>query len=272
MARRWYVPLLALPVVIGSVVAVTVGVASASPGLTHPATQTVYLGHPMIRPSGEALPSSVNGSNATAESDNWSGYGLTGRRGAFRSVSASWRQPRADCRGVAGHRYAAFWVGLDGFGSNSVEQTGSDSDCRGRTPTYYGWYEMFPAPPVLYRNRVAAGDRMSASVTFRGTRTYVLVLRDSTRHWTHVVIRNEAGLARSSVEVITEAPATETGSILPLADFGTVRYTGSRMNGVLLRRLGRIRILMVDGRGLLKDTTTPVGAADVFGNTWLRSD
>jgi hypothetical protein len=273
MARRWYVPLLALPVVIGTVVAVAVGVASASPGLTHAAAQVVFPGAPMIRSSGGAEPSLGTNSNTMAESSNWSGYGLVGGRGAFHSVSASWVQPKAHCAGVAGHKYAAFWVGLDGFASKSVEQTGSDSDCRGKVPTYYGWYEMYPAGPVLYRNKVGAGDHMSASVTFRGPSTYVLVLRDSTRHWVHTVTKREAGLARSSAEVITEAPALAvTGKILPLADFGTVRFAGARVNGKVLRTLHPIKILMLDSRGLLKDTTSNIGLADAFTNVWKRSN
>jgi hypothetical protein len=276
MARRWWIPLMALPVVAGVGSLLAVGVASASPGLTHPAQQLaaahpVSPGSPMIRPSGVAAPFGANARNVTVASNNWSGYAVSRRSGAFRSVSTSWIQPTAHCRGVAGHRFAAFWAGLDGFSSHSVEQTGTDSDCRGTSPTYYGWYEMFPAAPVFFRTKVNPGDHISASVTFSGTRTYTLVLRDITRGWTHRIVKNEAGLARSSAEVITEAPSSVSG-VLPLADFVTVRYTGTRMNGVLLRRLAPTRILMVDGSGHLKDTTSLIGTADAFGNTWLRSN
>ncbi len=281
MARRWYIPLLAMPVAIGSLIAVAVGVASASPGLAHPAARpaaahTVFPGTPMIRPSGIAMPSLGGNVNTTVASSNWSGYAVTGRAGAFRSVSASWVQPQAHCAGVAGHRFAAFWVGLDGFNSRSVEQTGSDTDCVGTRPTYYGWYEMFPAAPVFFRTKLNPGDHMSASVTFLGAgRGYVLVLRDSTRPWTHTIIKHEGGLARSSAEVITEAPATvdQNGNvrILPLADFGTIRYAGSRVNGVLLLNLAPVRIKMVDSRSLLMDTTSLIGPLDAFTNKWIRS-
>jgi hypothetical protein len=211
---------------------------------------------------------------------NWAGYALaSNRRGTFRSVSASWIQPVAHCAGVADHRYAAFWVGLDGANppiTNSVEQTGTDSDCRGRTPSYYAWYEMFPNASVTLPNKVGPGDHMSASVTFRGTTTYVLVLRDSTRRWTRTIIRNHAGLARSSAEVIAEAPALSIGGqlvIQPLANFGTIRWTGSRVNGTLLRRLPRrIQIVMEDDARLVKATTSPVGSADAFTNTYRRAN
>ncbi len=225
MARRWYIPLLALPVAIGCLIAVAVGVASASPGLARHAVQQsaaaprVSPGHPMITPGGVARPSLGRTLNAPMLSLNWSGYAVTGGNGAFHSVSSSWIQPKATCRSASVHAFAAFWVGFDGEQSTatSVEQTGADSDCRGRTPTYYGWYEMFPAAPVFFRTKLNPGDHMSASVTFLGAgHGYALVLRDSTRHWTHTIIKHEGALARSSAEVITEAPLSRAG-VLPLA-------------------------------------------------------
>src|ERR1700691_1053493 len=105
-----------------------------------------------------------------------------GADGAYKSVSASWKEPAATCSGRS-DQYAAFWVGLDGYSSDSVEQTGTDSDCDGRTPSYYGWYEMYPADPVYFSNTVKPGDSLSASVKFSGTDTYTLVLKDSTEGW-----------------------------------------------------------------------------------------
>jgi hypothetical protein len=222
----------------------------------------------MIRPSGVAVRSGPNARNATVTSKNWSGYAATS--GTFRGVSASWIQPTGHCGGVAGHRYAAFWVGLDGFSNGSVEQTGTDSDCVGRTATYYGWYEMFPSAPVFFRTKVNPGDHITASVRFSGTQTYTLILRDITRGWTHTIIKNHAGLSRSSAEVITEAPSSGSGP-LPLADFGSVSFAGSRGNGVLLRRQAPTRILMVDNANRLMDNTSLIGSGGAFSNTWLRS-
>jgi hypothetical protein len=280
MARRWYLPLLALPVAIGTVVAVLEGVASASPGLAHTAARTAavqraFPGAPMIRPSGGALPALRNGTvNPTAESANWAGYAVVGRRGAFRTVSAAWTEPRVNCTGVRVRRLSSFWVGLDGAISHSVEQLGTDADCHGTRPVYFAWWEMFPNPSVNLPNRVVPGDHMSASVTFRGAGRYVLFIKDSTRHWSRTIVRIHAGLARNSAEVIAEAPALLiNGNIViqPLADFGTVRWTGSRMNGVLLKNIGqRIRIIMVDTANRVKATTSSVGSADAFSNTWKR--
>ena len=74
---------------------------------------------------------------------------------------------------------------------------------------------------------------MSASVTFSGTATYTLVLHDTTQGWTQTITKNQSGLARSSAEVITEAPSSSSG-VLPLADFHTVSYSTSSANGTSL--------------------------------------
>lgn len=55
------------------------------------------------------------------------------------SVSASWTQPTATCS--RGDQYAAFWIGIDGYSSSTVEQTGTEADCVGNTAEYYAWYE-----------------------------------------------------------------------------------------------------------------------------------
>jgi len=275
MARRWGVVLAALALAAGS--ALAAGVASAS-SLPRTVPAHVYPGHTMI-PSGATgaatRPRVRSGTLNVIRSSNWSGYAAhLRRRHVFHSVSASWTQPRARCGHSGGkHQFAAFWVGLDGYNTTSVEQTGTDSDCVGTTPRYYGWFEMFPAAPVNFKNLVRPGDHMSASVTFSGIAKYTLVLTDTTRHWTHAIVRRYASLARSSAEVITEAPSSgTTGAVLPLADFGTVRFSLIRVNGLILNKETPSRIVMYDRSGLPKDSTSLLGnAGGAFSNAWLRS-
>ncbi len=126
--------------------------------------------------------------NATTTSTNWSGYAATGNNGAFSSISASWVEPTGICR--SGQQYSSFWVGLDGYNSNSVEQTGSEVDCSGSTPQYYSWYEMYPAYPVNFSNAVRPGDHFTGSVTFTGGSSFTLKLSDTTRGWSHTVTKN----------------------------------------------------------------------------------
>jgi Peptidase A4 family len=280
MARRWCISLATIGLVAGSMV-LAAGAASAA---THarPVIHSTMIrgfrpGGLMQRPAGTRIGPNVlhHGRFTTAESTNWSGYAVTGATGAYTSVSASWTEPTATCtssgRGRRGSAsYAAFWVGLDGYSSSSVEQTGTDSDCSGTTPEYYGWYEMYPAYPVNFTNTVRPGDAMSASVTFSGTETYTLVLHDATQNWTQTIVKNQTGLARSSAEVITEAPSSNTG-VLPLANFGTVSYSTSSANGTSLGSQNPVQIIMINSSGQDKDSTSAISSGGAFTNTWIRA-
>jgi hypothetical protein len=227
----------------------------------------------MHRPSGVLRSHAARGVTGQAESTNWSGYAVTGGNGAFSSVSSSWKQPTASCTSRRSDTYAAFWVGLDGYASDSVEQTGTLIECVGTTAEYFGWYEMYPAGLVTYSNTVRPGDSFSASVTFSGSETYTLTLKDSTQGWTQTKVINESGLDRSSAEVITEAPCcTSSGGILPLADFGTVSYSASSDNGSSMGTQSPTEIIMIDNSGLDKDTTSSISSSGAFSNTWVRSN
>ncbi len=102
-------------------------------------------------------------------------------------------------------------------------------------------------------------------------RAVTLVLKDATRGWTQIIVKNQAGLARSSAEIITEAPSSGTG-VLPLADFHTVSYGASAANGLSLGSQNPVAITMIDGSGADKDSTSPINGSGGFSNTWLRSN
>ncbi len=266
MLRRWCIPLTTLALVVGSMLAAgsaVAGTTAQGPSSSHAVTP----GGMMVRP---AAGPTARGVRHQVESTNWSGYAVTGASGAFHSVSASWVEPTGICTTRGRAQYSSFWVGLDGFNSNSVEQTGTDVDCSHRRPVYYGWFEMFPAAPVNYPNTVRPGDHFSASVTFSGSSTYTLVLTDSTQGWTHTTTKSQTGLARSSAEVITEAPSS-AGGVLPLADFGTVNYSASAANGTSMGTQSPTEIIMVDSKGLPKDSTSAIALNGAFSNTWIRS-
>jgi hypothetical protein len=276
MNRRWCIPVTTIALVFGSLMAAAGGAdasVASHPGITH--VQPGHVVHAfkpgglMQRPTGALA--RAHGIKNQAESTNWSGYAVTGGTGAFSSVSASWTEPTATCTSRRQAQYAAFWVGLDGYSSSSVEQTGTDSDCSGTTPEYYGWYEMYPANPVYFSNPMSPGDHISASVTFSGTSTYTLVLKDTTKGWTQTITKNQSGLSRSSAEVITEAPSSNTG-VLPLANFGTINYTGSSDNGSSMGGQSPTSIVMINNSGQDKDSTSSMSSSGAFSNTWIRSN
>ena len=181
---------------------------------------------------GGATPSMRHARNhriSNSTSTNWSGYAVTG--GPFTQVSSSWTQPTATCTGSTA--YSSFWVGLDGDTSSTVEQTGTDADCSGSTPQYYAWYEMYPKFPTNLNKPVQPGDHLSASVTTDGRGNFTLTISDSTQGWTNVKTAKLRSAKLSSAEVIAEAPSS-SGGVLPLANFGTVSFSGATANGALL--------------------------------------
>jgi hypothetical protein len=170
----------------------------------------------------------VEHGDGTSTSTNWSGYAVTGT--SFTSAKGSWTVPTATCT-TSGDLYAAFWVGIDGYSSDSVEQTGTDSDCDGKTPSYYAWYEFYPNPSYEISMAVAPGDHMSASVTYSGSE-FTITIENVTTGKSYSKSSKVSGAKRSSAEWITEAPCcTNSGGILPLSDFGTVLF-GEDSTGV----------------------------------------
>ncbi len=283
MLRRWSIPLITVVLAFGALgLAGTASAATAHSATTHARPVVVSMrglnpGGIMVRRG--LLRETGRGVRAQeVESENWSGYAVTGANGAYSSVSASWTQPTATCTSSGRHgrggsdTYAAFWAGLDGYSSDSVEQTGTLIECVGSSASYYGWYEMYPAALTTYSNTVRPGDAMSASVTFSGSETYTLTLTDATQGWTETTAFNESGLDRSSAEVITEAPCcTNSGGILPLADFGTVDYTASTDNGSSMGTQSPTEIIIVDSSGNQEDSTSSISSSGAFSNTWIRS-
>jgi hypothetical protein len=197
-------------------------------------------------------------------SGNWAGYAATGT--TFTSVSASWVQPSVSCSGST--TYSSFWVGIDGDGSNSVEQTGTEADCSGGRAVYSSWYEMYPAYPVNYSNPVSPGDHFTATVSRSGTK-YTLTLSDTTKGWTKTTTKTQSGLSNASAEVIAEAPSSNTG-VLPLANFGTASFTGATANGQAIGNYSPDKIDMVSGR-TTKATTSSLSGGENFSVSFDHS-
>jgi hypothetical protein len=271
MLRRWSIPLAGLALVAGSVALAVPAGAARHPASDALAGRMVRPAMHLIRPSahGTRPMTAVGFGHTAANSTNWSGYAV--HNGTYKSVSASWVEPTGHCSGNSGHKFSSFWVGLDGYTSRTVEQTGSEVDCVGKTPKYFSWYEMFPAFPVNFSNPVRPGDHFTGTVTFNGGSSYTLVLKDTTRHWSHTIHKSLKGAKRSSAEIIAEAPCcTSGGGILPLADFGTIHFTNATANGAAIGNKAT-KIVMVNGSGQAKDSVTGLTGGKNFSVTWKRS-
>lgn len=165
--------------------------------------------------------------DGTVVSDNWIGYAVTGS--SFTSAQGSWTVPSVNCINTP-RSYSSFWVGIDGYSSPTVEQTGTDSDCHNKNPVYYAWYEFYPARSVIIDSiSVSPGDQIAAQVTYNGTE-FTVTITDQTTGESFQGSTVVSGAQRSSAEWIAEAPSSSR-KVLPLSDFGTV-FLGADYTGV----------------------------------------
>jgi hypothetical protein len=265
--RRWLAPAIGL-----SAVALAVGTSTAALAAApaHPAAKHVHA-------RGDVMHHGTSASHLTpvsaahhhgkiiqhATSDNWAGYAATG--GTYTSVSASWVQPSVTCGSQ--DTYSSFWVGIDGDGTSSVEQTGTEADCSGGQASYSSWYEMYPAYPVNFSDTVTPGDSFTASVSSDGSGNFTLTLTDNTAGWSETTNQSSTTAQDGSAEVIAEAPYSN--GVLPLSDFGTVDFTGATANGSPIGSTSPTQINLVSNGGVTEATTSSLDSSGAdFSVTW----
>jgi len=206
------------------------------------------------------------------QSTNWSGYADTGS--SFSKATGHWTEPSASCTGTTS--LAAFWVGIDGFTSGSVEQDGTLIECSGGRAFQFTWWEMYPSNAVqVVGSSLAAGDSITASVVRSGTR-YTLAVTDSTRTANSFsTTQTCSNCANSSVEWIAEAPSG-SGGIFPLAHFSTWTDSSSTVtegstSGVI-SSFTDDEITMVNNSGAVKAQPGALNSGgNGFGVSWERA-
>jgi hypothetical protein len=163
------------------------------------------------------------------ESGNWSGYANDNTTGkTYSKVAADWTVPKITCP-TKEDQLAAFWVGIDGFTSSSVEQDGTLAQCYEGTAFYYTWWEMYPTNDIqVVGDTVKAGDKIVTSVVKSGTK-YTLKVTDSTTTGNNISTTQTCSATAcvdTSAEWIGEAPSGTRGEY-PLPDFKTWTVTSA---------------------------------------------
>jgi hypothetical protein len=194
-------------------------------------------------------------------------------------VKGSWVVPRVNCQ-VTMDGWASFWVGIDGWFSGTVEQTGTDSDCSSGVPTYYAWYEMYPGPTVVIDMKISPGHTISAEATYLGVlgeARFLLTITDVTTGTTFTATQLSLNApAAMSGEWIAEAPSL--GGVLPLADFVSVTFHNTQ--ATLRTGTGPIndpafgfdRLDMVSESGVIKAVTSSLSPGGTsFSVKWYHS-
>jgi Peptidase A4 family len=205
-------------------------------------------------------------------STNWGGYAVHRSGVAFRSVTATWKQPATVCD-TPYPTYEATWVGIGGYNQNStaLEQIGTELDCNSSGGTKSdAWYEVVPAPSQQIRMTVRPGDMIHATVTVVG-RHVTFDLVDRTRHTSFSRAMTVSAVDVSSAEWIVEAPSAcfsdNSCRTLPLTDFGTVRF-GSAQASTAKGRHGSMSSGMW---GRSKITLAPLGGTYIASGSQGRA-
>jgi hypothetical protein len=225
--------LLACVPALGLVMAVGAGTASAArtPANARAAAAREVLEHLLVgnhalnHMVGHAV--SVKPALVKVKSTNWSGYADTHTTSTYSKVTGSWTEPKGACTSATS--LAAFWVGIDGYSSTSVEQEGTIIECISGVAHYATWWEMYPANAVqIVGTTVKPGDHITASTIRTGT-SYKLTVTDSTTPANSFSTTQSCAAATcvdSSTEWIAEAPSGSAG-LYPLANFGTWTLNGA---------------------------------------------
>ncbi|MGA8296373.1 MAG: G1 family glutamic endopeptidase [Acidimicrobiales bacterium] len=223
---------------------------------------------------------------AVIQTSNWSGYADTSA--TFNAVSATWTVPVVTCSGDT-TSYSVQWIGIDGYSSSTVEQDGTEADCRSGSPSYDAWYEMYGDSNVNHGYQVeldptaypvAPGDTVSASVSVSaGTWTLLLTDRGSISgdSWNFRFQVGFSGAAQSSAEWIVERPdvCSPTCSLAPLSDFGAVTFADASITvGPIPESISAqsdTAIEMVSGGTVLALPSGLDSAGDSFTDRWQAS-
>ena len=162
----------------------------------------------------------------------WSGYmvasdtqiDVQNRSSVVSSVSGSWVVPAVNPS--ENITFSGVWVGIGGYGEETLIQTGTEQEYINGKAAYYAWYEILPDYLVRIQNiHVQPGDTMTASISLvnKNTNTWSITIKDVTRDepFKKTVVYNSSML---SAEWVVERPKVN-GTVSTLADFGIVTFT-----------------------------------------------
>ena len=173
--------------------------------------------------------------------NQWSGYmvasdvqvDVQNRSPVVTSVSGSWVVPEVNPS--ENITFSGVWVGIGGYGEETLIQAGTEQEYINGKAVYYAWYELLPEYVVRINNiHVQPGDMITASISLvnENTNTWTITIRDVTRgeQFKKTVVYNSS---RLSAEWVVERPKVN-GTVSTLADFGNVTFTECKatLNGV----------------------------------------
>ena len=190
-------------------------------------------------------------------SSNWSGYVASG--GTYTSVTGTWIVPQV---GATTTGADATWVGIGGVSGTDLIQAGTQATVSGGSVSYEAWIEMLPDSSRTVSLDVAPGDSVTVSITEQtGDEWLIKMANNTTQATSQRAVRYAS--SRSSAEWIQEAPSAGRG-IIPLDDFGTLRFTGGSAvrdgKTQSLSALGATAVAMINRAGQAIAQPSTLGA------------
>ena len=190
-------------------------------------------------------------------SSNWSGYVASG--GTYTSVTGTWIVPQV---GATTTGADATWVGIGGVSGTDLIQAGTQATVSGGSVSYEAWIEMLPDSSRTVSFDVAPGDSVTVSITEQTGGEWLIKMANNTTQATYQRTVRYAS-SRSSAEWIQEAPSAGRG-IIPLDDFGTLRFTGGSAvrdgKTQSLSALGATAVAMINRAGQAIAQPSTLGA------------
>ncbi len=193
-------------------------------------------------------------------SGNWSGYAISGKKGAFRQISGEWIVPLV--KPTSSPTYSSAWIGIDGFKNSSLIQTGTGHESIGGVVRYYAWWEILPAAETVIPFPVSPGDHMKASIVKLGSGKWCITLSNLSKSWTFRTFQRYTG-PQTSAEWIMEAPQVG-GIITALAKVSTIRFSRCRVNGKSPRLTPADGGIMVQKKITVAVPGSPNASGDAF--------
>jgi hypothetical protein len=222
-----------------------------------------------------------SGGNFSASS-NWSGYAVSSSS-IVTEAGGSWTVPTLKCA-VTPNGGVAIWVGIGGTGSEVLLQTGTTSECVNGIQQNFAWTEEFPSNPnhsIGFNSfPVATGNAITATVGQTSTGSWQTRVDNLSAGASGVLVTGvgwgvlvdgqntfaEQGAATgltysggTTAEWIVE-DFTQSGSLAPLADFGTVSFSNLTTSNTSWSLTTSDGIVLVDQNGIpLATPSQPTG-------------
>jgi hypothetical protein len=247
------------------IIVLTMVLSAAAPGIGVVSSATP-------NPSGSFAPDVF--ALTSVNSSNWAGYAAENTSGETNnSVTMSagtWVQPAVNC--TAGKRTdVSTWVGMDGYSTKTVEQTGTSGDCNHGVASYNAWYEFYPAASKTIGSiKVHPGDTLSAWVNYSfSPARFTLTIRDGSHSFKK--IGGALSGQRTSAECIVERDSVR-GTVNDLSKFKTDHFTActATINGVAggIGTFPQVFEINMKNSGKVIAHTSALTSGSSFYDTW----